>query len=273
MGSFNVTCSVSGISIDDGDPVAYFPLKKAEYIEPKSRFLIYANCLYEPVCLPIFGEYDDYGRVFIARDTNVEIVEKHFGKPIDSIVNDEDENGNQCMPEPIEGGMFVHREIYNHLVVNQLDFWGKKPDGKSLEQTFDESSKSITTAKLEAKETIKWKNEYAKKMGKPYPESAEELRTQYTGLMWTLACGAPTIFTYGNDYQDFRDLYYDSIEKGELKKELCDFWKFHMAMFSSNKHYTPVMNGEQCGNPRQSKILAEKTLEILNKKIEEIASW
>jgi len=76
MGSYNVACSVSNISIRSGDPVAFIPLEVAKYpykIGDGNHTLIYSNCFYAPATLPIFGEYDDYGGVEnIIRDKNLQ---------------------------------------------------------------------------------------------------------------------------------------------------------------------------------------------------------
>lgn len=96
MGSFNVACSVSDLSIHPGDGVAFFILipnlyefpgeGKIHKIEPTSN-LIYSNCYFNPLSLPIFGTYDDYGcPVKIVRDVNVEMLEKFFGMEISSII-------------------------------------------------------------------------------------------------------------------------------------------------------------------------------------------
>ena len=169
--------------------------------------------------------------------------------------------------------MFVHKEIYDHLVNDQLDSWGKDTGNKSLEQDFDKASKSIKIARAEAEKTIKWNKKYAERIEEDNPTLAAKCRAINPKFTWSLYGGEPSVFTYGTDYHDFRKLYYNSIENGKLKKELCDFWKFHMSMYSSNKHYAPAMNGEQCGNYYQARTLAQKTLEILKEKIKEQESW
>ena len=124
MGSFNVACSVSNISIRAGDPVAFIPLEVAKYpykIGDGNHMLIYSNCFYAPATLPIFGEYDDYGGVEnIIRDKNLEIIEKFFGKTIE-LVRSGDEIG-----KPISSGMFIHKKIFDCMIRDmQIDEWGK----------------------------------------------------------------------------------------------------------------------------------------------------
>jgi len=93
MGSFNVACSISNLSIGPGDPIAFFPLVPNTYprnsrvheLAPQSN-LIYSNCLFNPLCLPIFGEYDDYGGVgSIEENANTKALEQFFQIPISEI--------------------------------------------------------------------------------------------------------------------------------------------------------------------------------------------
>jgi hypothetical protein len=108
MGSFNRACSISSLSIGCGDPVAFFFLRPNT--GPRSLFrddrlnwnlchrerlhrvgvssgLIYSNCYFNPLALPIMGEYNDYGGVeSIVEDTNTRALEKFFELSIDEIV-------------------------------------------------------------------------------------------------------------------------------------------------------------------------------------------
>lgn len=89
MGSFNAACSISNLSINCGDPVAFIPLLPGDRNAklPRDHMLIYPNALYNPVCLPIFGEYNDYGGVEnIIKDKNTELVEAWIKMPIDKFV-------------------------------------------------------------------------------------------------------------------------------------------------------------------------------------------
>ena len=84
MGSFNVACSISNISINCGTKVAFIPLLPNEMnerigrkynkfnLKPGYVFLEpSANCVsndgafqfYKPFSLPIYAEYNDYGGI------------------------------------------------------------------------------------------------------------------------------------------------------------------------------------------------------------------
>lgn len=110
MGSFNVACSISRISIRCGMKVAFLPLLPNVYDfsgsymdEPEVRQmaklrvkhhvgsntqLIYANCFFNPFCLPIIGEYNDYGSIEnIETDANTKAIERYFDMTIEEFIN------------------------------------------------------------------------------------------------------------------------------------------------------------------------------------------
>lgn len=95
MGSFNVGCSMSNISIGAGDEVAFFLLipNNSEWItnsltlKPSSA-LIYPNDYFNLFSFPIFGKYDDYGSICdIKKDKNVELLEHYFKAPINTLMD------------------------------------------------------------------------------------------------------------------------------------------------------------------------------------------
>lgn len=71
MGSWNQTCGISRLHICPDDPVVGFVL----FRQPKVYNTCYSNFLYEPLPLPMFGTYADYGRVETKPSANVEILE------------------------------------------------------------------------------------------------------------------------------------------------------------------------------------------------------
>lgn len=116
MGSFNVCCSISNLSINGGDKVKFIPLKSKSgkdvaYI--KESMLMYSSCFFNPALLPVTGYYNEYGRVVdIERDDNVLAIEKYYKRPIEEILNDITEyDGSSEF-----GGMFVLDKVYNKLV-------------------------------------------------------------------------------------------------------------------------------------------------------------
>ncbi|MDB4330140.1 hypothetical protein N9948_00210 [bacterium] len=70
------------------------------------------------------------------------------------------------------------------------------------------------------------------------------------------------------DWPYFSKIYTDSFEKGDIKKDYCDWLSASSSMYSCNVFFFPAMNGEQHGNDFESKRLYEKSLEIINKRIQ-----
>lgn len=63
MGSWNGTCGISKMPIRYGDRVKLVLLKPTEYYKSVSTGSGFCNAadMYTPICLPITGEYNDYG--------------------------------------------------------------------------------------------------------------------------------------------------------------------------------------------------------------------
>jgi len=255
LGNFNAACSISSISIGGGDSVVYIPLEISKYpykISDGNNFLIYSHCFYSPVTLPIFGDYDDYGRVEnIKRDTNVDIIEAHFDEKIEDICG-----MNKHDIKPISSGMFIHREIFDILVekCSQIDEWGKKDSesGKNyLSNQFDKFMEHIRQAKdMEKKYKI-----YSK------------ARSNRGWEIW-LTQEAHNVFNFRHYYK-FRKIYFPLIENGKFKEELIQFILFESGMFAVNRFYFPAMNGYQCGNHFASKLLYRKAASIVAEYVKE----
>ena len=103
MGSFNVSCGASHLTINSGDKIVLFPLKiNKEYTSdcnwssPKNP---YYNCtnfitnegpfgICRPLTLPIFGEYNDYGCLEnIEKNKHTEYLEEYYGITIQNIAD------------------------------------------------------------------------------------------------------------------------------------------------------------------------------------------
>lgn len=93
MGSFNVACGISNISMGWGTRCGLVILKPNQYekgphLVGRDTNLIYSNCYFNPFSLPIFGTYDDYGGLKnIERTKNVEILEEYFCMKIEDIID------------------------------------------------------------------------------------------------------------------------------------------------------------------------------------------
>lgn len=89
MGSFNLNCTITGVTISPGDDIVIIPLMPSNGISDKPHVIQSGVSLYstvdyfQPFCLPLFGEYDDYGSIEnIREDENTAAIEGFFGMPI-----------------------------------------------------------------------------------------------------------------------------------------------------------------------------------------------
>ncbi len=86
MGSFDQSCVVSRLPISHyrGEKCYVLPIKKNEYTELNSG----PFCNYSPLCLPIEGEYNDYGNLEnIVKNDHTKFLEEYFGLSIEHIVS------------------------------------------------------------------------------------------------------------------------------------------------------------------------------------------
>ncbi|MEK6829724.1 MAG: hypothetical protein AABY15_06410 [Nanoarchaeota archaeon] len=109
MGSFNVACSISNISINCGTKIAFIPLLPSEmnetignkynkfnlkpgyvFLEPSANWVSNEGGyqFYKPFSLPIFGEYNDYGGIEnIEENITSKAITEYFGITIEEFVN------------------------------------------------------------------------------------------------------------------------------------------------------------------------------------------
>lgn len=124
MGSFNVACSASHISINAGDPCLILPLKKQKYSANLNSSMIVTNegaCgFFVPFCLPIVGTYDDCGNIDnIQESVTTRRLETIVGD-IEAWLNDVNDamigRYKSEMPDVHpDAMMFIHGDIYDFM--------------------------------------------------------------------------------------------------------------------------------------------------------------
>ena len=93
MGSFNVACSISNVSLGAGTNVVFYPLLPKRFGRGKptlesNKYLLYQNCYYQPFSLPIKGVYNEYASVqSTEEDDNTKAIEQFFGISIQDFVD------------------------------------------------------------------------------------------------------------------------------------------------------------------------------------------
>lgn len=97
MGSFDVACVISDLSIGYGDKVGFMLIEdsavlndyKARNLVPEPGWIHYGleDEGYKPFLPPVFGEYNDYGYVTNVEETETSrFIENLFGKPIETVI-------------------------------------------------------------------------------------------------------------------------------------------------------------------------------------------
>ena len=154
MGSFNVSCGISNMSLNPGDNAGLIPLLPS-YMQgyPSEIVRIGATTnlvsnegvyhLFTPFCLPIFGKYDDYGDLGdIQHDSNTKAIEDFFGTTIEKFLTiltaydeqidkdvipwfDTEDKLTDTQVRKLKllkrmGGMFIHGDVYNELSKKQI---------------------------------------------------------------------------------------------------------------------------------------------------------
>lgn len=246
MGSFDAACSVSGLTIHCGDPVAYIPMQPSKYQEYKisdsNSNLIYPWCYYVPVGLPIFGKYYDYGYIDeIEENEATKSLCEHFNCDIATMVGEEGDL--PC------SGMFVHREVYNALITEMYDEWGGRIEHSTrarAEGRYDQWAKFAEIAVLSRES-----------------DDIKLLLGQYEYKQAMASFFGPQI-----EFETIAEVCNPLVEKKVLKKEMIDFRMFISALHACNVFFFPSMNGYQHGNDYQARTLFEASLSIAKKNIE-----
>jgi hypothetical protein len=137
MGSWSVSCGISNIAITSGHKCVLLPIKKhkGEYLD------------YIPACIPIFGEYDDYGGIEdIEKNENTKLIEEHFGVTIEEfcqfLVDGKftygREEAEEVSEQLAEKGtleeckewrfMWIDRQVYDFMAIKSHVSWGGEGD-------------------------------------------------------------------------------------------------------------------------------------------------
>ena len=146
MGCFNKVGFYSNLPIKCQDDIVYFICATFGKLTDN----IYCHDMVEPICLPIFGKYDEYGSIDdIIKDKNVTAIEKLFGNNIERIINiieecqyfslNDIENNRREIKTRKEPFIKDYENILSKLI-NTLDFYSLSPNDVSLCVTMEHKS-------------------------------------------------------------------------------------------------------------------------------------
>jgi hypothetical protein len=269
MGSFNVACSVSNLTIHPYDAVRYIPLEKPRYdtvsLYDGNNSLINSHCFYAPVTFPIKGFYDDYGRIAIEeKDNNINFIEEYFGRGINEICNSL-ESEDDTLPQQIVSGMFVLEEIYQTLIDNCVNDLNVKCVPRiQLENTYDIISGAIKKvhdriSTSDDDDWVKQSHRWTGTFGLLHQVSDKiKANSSYEYHRWSY-----------REFPTLKKIAEQALLHGKLKNDMIDFYYFEEAMYGCNRFYFPAMNGYQFGNDYMTKIIGNKIFQISKTRIAE----
>ena len=128
MGCFNKIGFVSSLPILMNDECVLIFMKETNgYKSDKIGGTTYPTDLFIPMFLPVFGNYDDYGRIEYVKETNsTKFIEEFFGMPIDDVIRDVDDNAvgrGKKKESPKNNEIFQkltfgleHKSVYDKMV-------------------------------------------------------------------------------------------------------------------------------------------------------------
>ena len=255
MGSYNVACGISGLTIDCGEECGYIPLEPKKYpVHPKGNdTLIYCESIYSPATMPIWGEYFDYGYMEVVDNLNnplnLKICRKILGI-------DDEVSIHHIKNKSIETGMFILKSIYDGLIGDNWlnDYNGEKEGYGGWSSVAPPVNNSWRLPKNRKRHEEWVKEGYEKKPFDIAGHVTAARMTLVSNLVWWRDYGPNWFASYFKFSKD-------------LKKELDRFNDFNTAFYSINGLYFPTHNGPQHGNHYMQKRLNKVVKKVLKEKI------
>lgn len=125
MGSFNIACGASKLSIECGDKVAVVLISKRKYsvldaIDSTCNISGGIFSAFNVISLPLFGEYDDYGNVNnFVEDDNYNIIKKFIEKhsySFDEFLENIFSGDAPMIDDKRITAMFIHGDVYDKFL-------------------------------------------------------------------------------------------------------------------------------------------------------------
>ena len=174
MGSWDVYCDASKLCIGVGTKAVFLPIR------PQIESGTFSEWV--PATLPIFGTYDDYGRLAdIEENAHTKLIEEHFGKTIyefrEGLERADFESGRRIEDW---NHMWFRRDVWDYMKDRNLDndyekdclrgcFLGEEFILKSLGLVLQSEKSGVE------RYTQKWKEWYHRFHRKPYTSNLKYL--------------------------------------------------------------------------------------------------
>ena len=287
MGSYNVACSLTNLSIDCGDPCYFIPLIRNQYFNgeiPNCSHIVSndgAGALFQPIFLPIKGEYGDYGRMEnVEQNENTKRIEELTGKDIESFIDAVQDGEITVMKrrfindyEDVQvdvSGCWVHafayREAIEYMVANPVLEYHSSHSGRVS------TMQSILTKRDENRAIA---GDFANKSHDELIAALSSVEKDDLRKMIWAALSSHVDYDLGQVYR----YYFDVPEKYEplivdgnktIIRLLGELRLLFMYMYCNNRLLMPIMSGPQLGEPRASESLLKKSLKFINDKLKKM---
>ena len=291
MGSFNIGCIASNISIGAGEDVVVFPMVSSIWDHGNDNYPSYSDdtliCsnsgphhFFTPFLFPFYAKYDDYGSVeCVVRDTNTDVIEKYFECDIETFakaITWKGKRDTKDYPEKLEyirglNACMVFADVYD-AYTNQ----------------YEERAWSDYVRELPEETRI----EYGYQFKQPSKEEIEVLlKHSDVDFDGDLSDDEIELLMLANKYGNYQlklrllgdgeerrssisklfiEIYKDSLisDYEFFMKRSNDQWKFNRLLFSTCRMYVPSYMSTQCGEPNHEKFANEVFAKIINRKLE-----
>ena len=252
MGSFSITCTASKLTVDYGDEVVLFPLEKARFRAHSNGLGLISNsgCFasWTPT-LPLFGTYDDYGRVAMHDPTP-------FVNGVYKIThgegwfNDMQQQIDDCQLD----GCVILKEIWDSIIDLPDCQW------KSYQPKFDEGLEM-------AKVVIRTEGHYPD--DEDDRERARNLYSQAPLKSLLAVMGVAYDDGFEDDTWDLLKYIVNYPDHDEIKKLRSDFYDVYSLMHSNNRNFEICTTGPQWPEREDEKKLNDIIGKFLDKAIKE----
>ena len=278
MGSQNMACALSSISINTGESVWIIPLinnKKligySEFNETESGCSIliqghhmigdYDLMPFNPAFLPIKGKYHEQGTLSdIEEDANTDYIEEYFGITIDEfcriISGNMDEY--QCKNHELISELsacYIHGEVIDNMINHRIRRYDK-----TAEQVYVQYMETIN-AKRECLDEFNNTNDNDDTLTET---EKEDKRTEYAESNKRFWTRNEQIFTH-KLFQTELNYAWSDYEKH--KASIIEYDKFFCLLYKSNRVLMPQVNGSQCGEDEIGLRLSQVVGTILEERI------
>lgn len=294
MGSFNMSCGLSGASIDPGDKVMFIPLQHAKYAHSLKTIETIFEPFFEPSELPIYGIYNDYGELEDGTDIRdngqcflVDIVDKCIKRYKDSTIL-----SDLPYPDLLKYIGFKFIKETDAIRYNQLYTYDKDPtikaysDGKWSNFTFGDTehqdiykfSKLLDLLNINKNDekfnlpirffeykTMNRDLEEARKNRNFVSSNPDPLQAELENKIAML-----NSMNLQSKYFSSRNAHlFNRFLSDEEIKEVCKLDILYALMHCVHKYFFPNICGPQCGKREVEFIVFNESMNFSKSKIEE----